>query len=139
MDRLDSQELILDLCGFIETCVYWILTKVELHVNIIGTSFLHFQHLFLGPLYKIRYFFSLSQGDDLVFFNNPGNSCINNIKMHKMHSKNKNILSSHIYTSVCVCDCVTHLCIYTYDFMCIIEIGYIWHTCTHTHTLLPQR
>ena len=37
MDRLDSQELILDLCGFIETCVYWILTKVELHVNITGT------------------------------------------------------------------------------------------------------
>lgn len=54
MDRLDSQELILDLCGFIETCVYWILTEVELHVNITGTSFLRFQHLFLGPLYKIR-------------------------------------------------------------------------------------
>ena len=68
MDRLDSQELILHLCGFIETCVYWILTKVELHVNITGTSFLRFQH-FLGPLYKIRQdvFFSFPGGYPSVF------------------------------------------------------------------------
>ena len=74
MDRLDSQELILHLCGFIETCVYWILTKVELHVNITGTSFLRFQ--LLRTFIQNKTFSSLSQGGTPVFFNNPGNSCM---------------------------------------------------------------
>lgn len=42
MDRLDSVELILDLCGFIGDLCILILTEVELHVNITGTSFLAF-------------------------------------------------------------------------------------------------
>lgn len=66
--KTDSQELILDLCGFIETFLCWILTEVELHVNITGTSFLRFQHLFLGPLYKIRQdIFPLPRGWPSVF------------------------------------------------------------------------